>query len=407
VSRTRVVVTGIGLCTPIGHSLAAVSAALRSGKHGVCVMPEWSEIQHMRTRLGAPVRDLPLSYPRKRVRSMGRVGLLSLYATEQAVRDAELNEERLHDGRTGIAYGSTAGSAQANEEWTRKLFISRGLLGLQSTDYLKFMSHTCAANLATYFGITGRVLATCAACVSASQAIGAGYESIRAGLSDVMLCGGAEELHVSTAAVFDIMYATSVQNDHPELAPRPFDARRDGLVVGEGAGTFVLESYEHARARGARIYAEILGYGTNCDGTHVTNPSAEGMAGAMRLALRDAQLEPSRVDYVNAHATATEVGDIAESLATEKVLGSRVPISSTKSFTGHTLGACGAVEAAFCIAMMREGWLAGNRTLESVDPRCAKLDYIGREPREGRARVTMNNNFAFGGINTSLLLGLV
>jgi 3-oxoacyl-[acyl-carrier-protein] synthase II len=407
VSRTRVVVTGIGLCTPIGHSLAAVSAALRGGKHGVCVMPEWGEIQHMRTRLGAPVRDLPLSYPRKRVRSMGRVGLLSLYATEQAVRDAELNEERLHDGRTGIAYGSTAGSAQANEEWTRKLFISRGLLGLQSTDYLKFMSHTCAANLATYFGVTGRVLATCAACVSASQAIGAGYESIRAGLSDVMLCGGAEELHVSTAAVFDIMYATSVQNDHPELVPKPFDARRDGLVVGEGAGTFVLESYEHARARGARIYAEILGYGTNCDGTHVTNPSAEGMAGAMRLALRDAQLDPARVDYVNAHATATEVGDIAESLATEKVLGSRVPISSTKSFTGHTLGACGAVEAAFCVAMMREGWLAGNRTLESVDPRCAKLDYIGREPREARARVTMNNNFAFGGINTSLLLGLV
>ena len=401
------VVTGIGLCTPIGHNLAAVSAALRTGKHGIGVMPEWAEIQHLRTRLGAPVRDLPLSYPRKRVRSMGRVGLLSLYATEQAVRDAELNEERLHDGRTGIAYGSTAGSAQANEEWTRKLFLSRGLLGLQSTDYLKFMSHTCAANLATYFGVTGRVLATCSACVSASQAIGAGYESIRAGMADVMLCGGAEELHVSTAAVFDIMYATSVQNDHPELAPKPFDARRDGLVVGEGAGTFVLESYEHARARGARIHAEILGYGTNCDGTHVTNPSAEGMAGAMRLALRDAQLDASRVDYVNAHATATEVGDIAESLATEKVLGSKVPISSTKSFTGHTLGACGAVEAAFCIAMMREGWLAHNRTLESVDPRCAKLDYIVKEPRETRARVTMNNNFAFGGINTSLLLGLV
>jgi 3-oxoacyl-[acyl-carrier-protein] synthase II len=407
VSRTRVVVTGIGLCTPIGHSLAAVSAALREGRHGITQMPEFADVQHMRTRLGAPVRDLTFSYPRKRVRSMGRVGLLSLYATEQAVRDAELNEERMRDGRTGIAYGSTAGSAQANEEWSRKLFVSRGLLGLQSTDYLKFMSHTCAANLATYFGVTGRVLATCSACVSASQAIGAGYESIRAGFTDVMLCGGAEELHMSTAAVFDIMYATSVQNDHPELVPKPFDAQRDGLVVGEGAGTFVLESYEHARARGARIYAEILGYGTNCDGTHVTNPSAEGMAGAMRLALRDAELDASRIEYVNAHATATEVGDIAESLATEKVLGSRVPISSTKSFTGHTLGACGAVEAAFCVAMMREGWLAPNRTLDTVDPRCAKLDYVGKQAREQRARITMNNNFAFGGINTSLILGLL
>ena len=406
-SRTRVVVTGIGLCTPIGHSLAAVSASLREDRHGIRQMPEFAEIQHMRTRLGAPVRDLNLSYPRKRVRSMGRVGLLSLYATEQAVCDADLNEERLRDGRTGIAYGSTAGSAQANEDWSRKLLISKGLLGLQSTDYLKFMSHTCAANLATYFGITGRVLATCSACVSASQAIGAGYESIRAGFSDVMLCGGAEELHTSTAAVFDIMYATSVRNDHPELTPRPFDATRDGLVVGEGAGTFVLESYEHARARGARIYAEILGYGTNCDGTHVTNPSSEGMAGAMRLALRDAGLDPSRIEYVNAHATATEVGDIAESLATETVLGRKTPISSTKSFTGHTLGACGAVEAAFCVAMMREGFLAPNRTLDTVDPRCAKLDYIGKQPREARPRITMSNNFAFGGINTSLIVGLV
>lgn len=406
-SRTRVVVTGIGLCTPIGHSLAAVSSALREGRHGIVQMPEFGDVQHMRTRLGAPVRDLTFSYPRKRVRSMGRVGLLSLYATEQAVRDAELNEDRLRDPRTGIAYGSTAGSAQANEDWSRKLFMSNGLLGLQSTDYLKFMSHTCAANLATYFGVTGRVLATCSACVSASQAIGAGYESIRAGFSDVMLCGGAEELHMSTAAVFDIMYATSVRNEHPELTPRPFDAGRDGLVVGEGAGTFVLESFEHARARGARIYAEILGYGTNCDGTHVTNPSSEGMAGAMRLALRDAELPASRIEYVNAHATATEVGDIAESLATEKVLGSETPISSTKSFTGHTLGACGAVEAAFCVAMMREGWLAPNRTLDSVDPRCAKLDYVGKQPREARPRVTMSNNFAFGGINTSLILGLV
>jgi 3-oxoacyl-[acyl-carrier-protein] synthase II len=237
--------------------------------------------------------------------------------------------------------------------------------------------------------------------------VGAGYETIRAGIQDVMLVGGAEELHYSHGAIFDIMYATSRRNDTPDLTPRPFDKGRDGLVIGEGAGTFVLESYERAKARGAFIHAEILGYGTNCDGTHVTNPSANGMAGAMELALRDAELSPDRIDYVNAHATATEVGDIAESLATAKTLGVQVPISSTKSFTGHTLGACGTIEAAFCVAMMREGWIAPNRTLDEVDTRCAPLAYVGKEARDAKPRITMSNNFAFGGMNTSLILGAV
>ena len=406
-SRTRVVVTGLGLATPIGNSLRAASGALREDRHGIVKMPEFAQIEHMQTRLGAPIRGLSLSYPRKRVRTMGRVSLLSLYATEQALAEAGLCHEDLLGGRTGVAYGSTSGASSVNEEWCRKLFVTRGLSGIQSTDYIKFMSHTCAANLAIYFGLTGRVISTCSACVSSSQGIGAGYEAIRAGVQDVMICGGAEEMHFSHAAIFDIMFAASRRNDEPELTPRPFDKARDGLVIGEGAGTFILESYDHARARGAHILAEIMGYGTNCDGTHVTNPSAEGMAGAMRLALQDAGVDASRIDYVNAHATGTEVGDIAESLATAKVLGVRTPVSSTKSFTGHTLGACGAIEAAFCIAMMQEGWLAPNRTLDVVDERCAKLDYIGKEPRALKPRITMSNNFAFGGINTSLVLGLV
>jgi 3-oxoacyl-[acyl-carrier-protein] synthase II len=406
-SRTRVVVTGIGIASPIGNSVADASRALRENRHGIVRMPDFAEIDHMKTQLAAPIRDLELNYPRKKVRTMGRVSLLSLYATEQAVADAGLSEAVLSEGRTGVAYGSTSGSSSANEEWCRKMFLTRGLAGIQSTEYIKFMSHTCAANLAIYYGITGRVISTCAACVSASQGIGAGYESIRAGAADVMICGGAEEMHFSHAAIFDIMFAASKRNDEPDLTPRPFDKARDGLVIGEGAGTFILESYEHARARGATIYAELLGYGTNCDGTHVTNPSAEGMAGAMRLALRDAKIDAERIDYVNAHATATEVGDIAESLATARVIGPETPISSTKSFTGHTLGACGAIEAAFCIAMMREGWIAPNRTLDEVDERCAKLDYVGKLPRDDKPNITMSNNFAFGGINTSLILGKV
>jgi 3-oxoacyl-[acyl-carrier-protein] synthase II len=409
VSEPRVVITGIGVVSPIGNSLAEVSLALREDRHGLGVMPEWQAVPHLRTRLAARVQGFEPSYPRKKIRSMGRVSLLSLGATEQAVADAELSEELLHATRTGIAYGSTSGSSSANEEWSRKLMTSGdGLLGIQSTEYIKFMSHTCAANLAIYYGVTGRVISTCSACVSASQAIGTGLETIRAGHADIMICGGAEEMHMSHAAVFDIMYATSTRyNDRPGMASRPFDAERDGLVVGEGAGTLVLERLDHAEKRRARIYGEVLGYGTNCDGTHVTNPSREGMAQAMRLALQNARLPAERIDYINAHATATEVGDIAESHATEAVLGSRVPISSTKSFTGHTLGACGAIEAAFCMAMMRDGFIAPNRTLETPDPRCARLAYVGQDASSAKLRVSMSNNFAFGGINTSLIFGVL
>jgi 3-oxoacyl-[acyl-carrier-protein] synthase II len=407
--RRRVVVTGIGLATPIGNDLPSVSLALRTDRHGIRTKPEWAEIRDLDTRLAAEVLDVDLTgYPRKKSRTMGRVSLLATFATEQAVSQAGLDEETLSSGRVGLAYGSTHGSSSELEGWCRTLFKNGGMTGLASTTYLKFMSHTCAANLALYYGIRGRVVTTCSACASASQAIGYGSEMVRSGLADVMVCGGAEEMHFTHAGVFGIMFATSrAYNDRPGESPRPFDAKRDGLVIGEGAGTFVVESYERARARGAQILAEILGYGTNCDGTHVTSPSVTGMADAMRLALADAGLSADRIQYVNAHATATEVGDIAESKAMLEVLGDRVPVSSTKGFTAHTLGACGAIEAAFCVAMMNEGWLAPNRTLYDVDPRCAPLDYIGRVPREARTSIVMTNNFAFGGINTSLILGRV
>jgi 3-oxoacyl-[acyl-carrier-protein] synthase II len=409
VKGRRVVVTGMGLASPIGNDLKTVSESLRGGRHGIRVKPEWAAVRDFDTRLAGEVMDLDLTrYPRKKARTMGRVGLLATYATEQAVNQAGIDEEILRSGKVGLAYGSTHGSSSEFEGWCRSLFKNEGFAGLTSTAYLKFMSHTCAANLALFYGIRGRVISTCSACVSGSQAVGCGYETIKAGLEEVMICGGAEELHFTHAGVFDIMFATSRKyNDRPGESPRPFDAARDGLVIGEGAGTLVLESYDRARARGAHIHAEVLGYGTNCDGTHVTSPSADGMAGAMRLALRDAELSTDRIGYINAHATATEVGDIAESTATHGVFGDRVPVSSTKGFTAHTLGACGAIESAFCITMMNEGWLAPNRTLDKVDPRCAPLDYIRGEPRDTRASITMTNNFAFGGLNTSLIFGKV
>ena len=404
-SARRVAITGVGLVSPIGNSLHAASAALREGRHGILVQEKWGAIGNLATRLAAPAVLDASGYTRKTVRTMGRVALLAAIASDQAVADAGLSPDQLRDGSVGLAYGSTHGSSSELEEFTRSLFRENSLKGLPSTSYLKFMSHTCAANLAMHYGVTGRIITTCAACVSSSQAIGFGYEAIKFGLQDAMICGGAEELHFTHAGVFDIMYATSNKfNDRPDLSPRPFDTRRDGLVIGEGAATVVLEDWDRARARGAQIYAEVLGYGTNCDGRHMTNPSAEGMAGAMRLCLKDAGTSADAIDYVNAHGTATELGDIAEAQATAQVVGLEVPFSSTKSFTGHTLGACGSIEVAFCLAMMRDGFLAPTRNLDEVDPRCAPLDYVRGGARQARPRTIMTNNFAFGGMNTSLLL---
>jgi len=226
---------------------------------------------------------------------------------------------------------------------------------------------------------------------------------VKYGHQAIMVAGGAEELGLIDAAVFDILFAASTRNDQPEATPRPFDVGRDGLVCSEGACSFVLEEREHARVRGATIHAEILGFATNCDGRHITNPDAAGMEAVMRMGLASAGLSPDTIGYVNAHGTATEVGDIAESQATAAVFGDRVPVGSLKSYLGHALGACGSIEAWLSIEMMREGWLAPNLNLDELDPRCAPLDYIRDEPRRKDVSILMSNNFAFGGVNTSLV----
>lgn len=401
----RVVVTGMaGLC-PIGQDWPAVRAALRGLRSGVSVMPEWEVFTGLNTRLGGVVEGftVPAHYPRKSVRAMGRVALLATRATELALADAALlGSSVLTDGETGIAYGSTSGSPPAMAVYARQ-FLANSVKGIAATDYVQFMSHTCAANIAVFFGITGRLVPTCSACTSGSQGIGYAYEAIRTGRQRVMVAGGAEELHPIDAAVFDILYATSTRNDEPTRTPRPFDLHRDGLVVAEGAATLVLEDLAHARGRGARIYAEIVGFATNCDGRHITNPDVRGMRRVMELALDDAELVPSQIGYVNAHGTATKLGDIAESLATHAVFGSGVPVSSIKGFMGHTLGACGALEAWITIQMMREGWVASTLNLDDVDPACAALDYVQGEPRELALEYAVSNNFAFGGVNSSLV----
>jgi 3-oxoacyl-[acyl-carrier-protein] synthase II len=401
----RVVVTGVGAFSPIGHDWPTVFARLRSCRNAVQRIPGWDAYEGLNTQLGAPVKgfELPEHYNRKATRSMGRVALMATRASEIALADAGLlGDPLVGSGRMGISYGSSVGSPPAMADFGRML-IEKATEGITANTYLKMMSHTAAVNMGVFLGLTGRIITTTSACAAGSQGIGYGFEAIQSGRQVAMLAGGAEELDPIDAAVFDTLFATSVRNDAPELTPRPFDAARDGLVLGEGACTLVLEELEHARARGARILAEVAGYGTNSDGAHVTQPKAQTMAQAMRLALESAGVPADAIGYVNAHGTATAHGDVAETAATHAVLGERATISSLKSYMGHTLGACGALEAWMSIEMMRAGWFAPTLNLEQVDPACAPLDYVRGEGRALQTEWVMSNNFAFGGINTSLV----
>jgi 3-oxoacyl-[acyl-carrier-protein] synthase II len=400
----RVVITGMGGITPLGHDWSSIEPRLRAGRNAVRRMPEWDFFESLNSRLGCPVDDFQIpDWPRKHLRSMGRVAQLAVAASERALRDAGLlDDASISDGRMGVAYGSSGGSVEPVRVMGRMLETG-SMQGVTATSYVQMMAHTTAVNVGVFFGLKGRILPTSSACTSGSQAIGYGYETIQQGKQKLMLCGGAEELSGPGVAVFDTLFATSTRNDEAALTPRPFDRARDGLVAGEGAATLVLEEYEHARARGARIYAEIVGFGCNSDGNHITQPTSETMATAMQLALQDAQLSADAIGYVSAHGTATDRGDIAESHATAQVLGQRVPVSSMKSYVGHTLGACGALESWWAVQMMREGWFAPTVNLSEPDAACAELDYIVGAGRALKAEYVMNNNFAFGGINTSLV----
>nr|WP_315217808.1 beta-ketoacyl-ACP synthase [uncultured Duganella sp.] len=401
----RVAVTGMAGISPIGNDWATVGRRLRELRNAVVRMDDWSDYEGLNTRLGAPAAPFELSerYNRKSTRSMGRVALMATRASELALADAGLlDHPLLKGGDMGVSFGSSAGTPSAIGDFGR-MMEERSTKGINATTYIKMMAHTAPVNIGVFFGITGRVITTSSACTSGSQGIGYAYEAIRAGKQLAMVAGGAEELCATEAAVFDTLFATSTRNDAGHTTPRPFDAGRDGLVIGEGAGCLILEDMDHALARGAAIHAELVGFGTNSDGCHVTQPNAATMQKAMTLALGDAGLLPSDIGYVNAHGTGTQQGDIAESQATLAVFGDKTPVSSLKSYMGHTLGACGALEAWISIEMMREGWFAPTINLDQVDGECAPLDYIVGDGRALRCEYVMSNNFAFGGINTSLI----
>ncbi|AYO14437.1 beta-ketoacyl-ACP synthase [Vibrio owensii] len=400
----RVVVTGMSGVTAFGNDWSAVEPKLRDCQNATQYMPSYEQYDGLNTKLAAPVTDfeLPKHYKRKQVRGMGRVSKLATVATENALSQAGLiGNDVLTNGQTGIAYGSSTGSTDAIGAFGVML-NDKTTKAITATTYVQMMPHTTAVNVGLFFGLKGRVIPTSSACTSGSQAIGYAYEAIKHGYQTVMIAGGAEELCPTESAVFDTLFATSLKNDAPKSTPRPYDTERDGLVIGEGAGTLVLEEYEHAVARGAKIYAEIIGFASNCDAAHVTQPQMETMQICMEMALQNAGISADQIDYVSAHGTATDRGDIAESNATANALG-KVPISSLKSYFGHTLGACGAIEAWLSLEMMHGGWFNPTLNLENLDPQCGDLDYISGQGRELNVEYLMSNNFAFGGINTSLI----
>lgn len=401
----RVVITGMAGLSPIGLDWKSISHNLKNMKTGIRYIEDWDKYQGLDTRLAAPIFDFvkPEHYTRKQTRSMGRVALMATRATELALEQAGLlNDERIQDGRMGVSFGSSSGTPDAVADFAQ-MKLNNSTRGLTATSYIKMMAHTAPVNIGVFFGLKGRVITTSSACTSGSQGIGYAYEAIKFGRQEMMVAGGCEELCATEAAVFDTLFATSTKNDTPDQTPSPFDKKRDGLVIGEGAGALILESLESAQSRGANILAEIVGFGSNSDGTHVTQPNANTMQKAMELALQDANISADKIGYVSAHGTSTDRGDVAETTATFNVFGKNVAISSMKSFTGHTLGACGALEAQASINMMNEGWFHATANLNEIDPECGDLDYIKDGIRELHTDYVMSNNFAFGGINTSLI----
>jgi len=404
----RIVVTGMSGVTSLGENWSAIRQKMQDGETGIRYMPDWERIEDMGTRLAGPVLDfsLPKHYSRKALRSMGRVSHLAVYATERALKDADLleNKDILQSGRVGTAYGSSFGSTPPVKAFAR-LMETGQTKGLTATSYIQMMSHTAAVNIGVFFGLTGRVIPTSSACTSGSMAVGYAYEAIKAGHQDVMIAGGAEELCPTMAAVFDTLFATSQKNDTPHLSPRPYDEGRDGLVIGEGSATLILEEREHALARGATIYAEILGFGTNSDGKHITQPSSDTMKGALGLALKDSGIDADEIDLISGHGTATSQGDVAECKATLEIFNREVPFHTLKGHFGHTLGACGAIEVWLGIEAMRNSWVPATANLSDIDPDCIGLDHIIKAGRDMKIDRFMSNNFAFGGINTSLIIG--
>ncbi|MFA5808337.1 MAG: beta-ketoacyl-[acyl-carrier-protein] synthase family protein [bacterium] len=401
----RVVITGMGALSPFGRGVDTLMNALLLGESGVRILPELADIRGIRTRVAALVPGVdPGEIPRKYRRSMSAMSVFAALAAGDAIAQAGLSGEQVRGGRLGVSIGSTIGSPRTTQAFFDDFRTDNSVERMKSGVFFHIMNHSCAANVTHMFGITGRTVAPAAACSTGSLAVGYGAEMISMGKQDFMLCGGADEFHPLTAATFDIMNAASTRfNESPGRTPRPFDRDRDGVVCAEGSGILLLESLDSALRRDAEILAEIVGFASTSDPESIANPNAANIAHCMRQALLDAGIGPAGIDYLNAHATGTELGDIAESEAIRSVFGDRVPTSSLKGNLGHAMAASGALELEASVEMLRREILLPTHNLDHVDPLCASVTHVRGVTRR-RVDTVMKNNFALGGVNSSLII---
>ena len=401
----RVVITGRGAVSPFGLGVEKLISNIWDGHSAVRIMEEWRHIKGLKSLLAAPVPEFDSKKLLQRTlrRTMGPMAIYATLAAREAIKDASLEQELIVSGAAGVAIGSTTGSAVAYEDFYSRFLPDMVVEQIKSGEFFKMMGHSCAANVCLALGIQGEQWAPASACSSSAQAIGLGYLLVRTGRQQVMLCGGADEVHPSVTGVFDLLRAASISNSDPEHNPRPFDKNRDGVVCGGGSGILVLENLDSARKRGARIYGEILGFGNVNDSEHIAKPNKNSMIRAMKNALQEAGLQPDEIDYINAHATGTELGDSAEAAAINLAVDGETPVSSLKGHIGHTLGAAGALELIVLLEMIQRQEIIPTRNLEKADPECEVVNLVSTL-KKLQIKTVLKNNFALGGVNVAIVI---
>jgi 3-oxoacyl-[acyl-carrier-protein] synthase I len=400
VGKRRVVVTGMGVVSCLGNDQASVAASLRMLRPGIRFIPEYAELGLRSQVAGVPEIDLEARIDRKLKRFMGDAAAYSYVAMHDAIADAGLSDEQVRDPRTGLIAGSGGASPQWQIE-TGDLLRNRGVRKIGPYMVPRTMGSTVSAGLSTAFGVRGVSYSISAACATSAHCIGAAADMIRHGMQDVVFAGGGEEVHWGMTAQFDAMGALSTHhNDTPRTASRPYDTGRDGFVIAGGGGMLVLEDYDHAKARGARIHAELVGYGVTSDGVDMVAPSGEGAMRCMKMAMQGVD---TPVDYLNTHGTSTPLGDIVELESVRAAFDGKIPpLSSTKALSGHSLGAASVHEAIYCLLMMQGGFMSGSANIEALDERAEGFPIL-RETRDARLHTVMSNSFGFGGTNGTLV----
>lgn len=406
--KHRVVVTGMGAVTALGRELDEFWNNLMQGKSGVSLVESF-DVSEYPTRIAASVKDFnPEDYvDRKEARKMDRFVQFAVAAATNAIKDSGLNiSEDADPERVGVMIGSGIGGLGTWED-QHDLLLQKGPKRVSPFFIPMMIANMASGHVSILFGAKGPNSTAVTACATGTHSIGDSYKLIQRGDADVMICGGAEAtIRPMGMAGFCSMRAMSTRNDEPEKASRPFDSERDGFVMGEGSGILILESLEHAQKRGAKIYGEVIGYGLSADAHHMTEPDPNGPERCMKMAIRDAGIDPTEVDYINAHGTSTPVGDRSETIAIKNAFGEhayKLAVSSTKSMTGHLLGAAGGVEAVICALTLNNGKIPPTINLEHPDPEC-DLDYVPNVAREADVKIAMSNSFGFGGHNATLIL---